>query len=237
MNIAEMHYRVKLKLNKVDTQQYRNLKVPEIDMALNEAMNLFIKRTAHPLQNPTVGFERDQRMIDSLRTIIEERTVLTSTLLTDTDSYTVNIPDDYMFYVSSEVIISKDTCLNVKGHTFVQQHNDRHEVSPFDKSSFEWREVNIRFYEDKIRIFTDGTFTVSELHLDYIRKPAYIHNAIAFQASGYNLFDGTPLTNSQDCELPEITHTEIIDLTVLIISGQIQSPDYQIKLNNLNLNN
>ena len=37
MNISEMHYDFKKKLNKVDSEQNRNLLVPEIDWALNEA--------------------------------------------------------------------------------------------------------------------------------------------------------------------------------------------------------
>ena len=43
MNIREMHYDVKKKINKLDSQQNRNLLIPEIDWALNEAMSLFIK--------------------------------------------------------------------------------------------------------------------------------------------------------------------------------------------------
>jgi len=43
-----MHYDLKVKLNKVDSQQYRNLLIPEIDWALNEAQNIFIKNIAEP---------------------------------------------------------------------------------------------------------------------------------------------------------------------------------------------
>ena len=41
-----MHYDLKLKLNKLDSNQYRNLLVPEIDWVLNEAETIFIKSIA-----------------------------------------------------------------------------------------------------------------------------------------------------------------------------------------------
>jgi hypothetical protein len=37
MTAREMHYDFKQKLNKIDSQKHRNLKVPEIDWKLNEA--------------------------------------------------------------------------------------------------------------------------------------------------------------------------------------------------------
>ena len=43
MTIQEMHYDVKMKLNKVDSQQYRNLIIPQVDWILNEAQELFVK--------------------------------------------------------------------------------------------------------------------------------------------------------------------------------------------------
>jgi|GEM_PF-6135448 len=40
----------------------------------------------------------------------------------------------------------------------------------------------------------------------------------------------------QDCELPEHTHREIVDIAVLLVSGELQLPDYQIKFNKINMN-
>ena len=51
MNVRGMHYDVKQKLNKVDSQQYRNLRVPEIDWKLNEAYEIFVKSVAEPRIN------------------------------------------------------------------------------------------------------------------------------------------------------------------------------------------
>ena len=52
MTIQEMHYDFKMKLNKIDSEQYRNLRIPEIDWKLNEALEIFIKINAEPYQVP-----------------------------------------------------------------------------------------------------------------------------------------------------------------------------------------
>jgi hypothetical protein len=121
---------------------------------------------------------------------------------------------------------------------FIKQHDDLHEESPFDCSSFEWREVSVRFFKNGLRVFTDGTFIVESIcEFNYIKKPVYIQNAQDYVGGTYNLPNGTTLTGFTNCELPEHTHREIVDLAVLIATGQLQIPDYQIKQDKINLLN
>jgi hypothetical protein len=237
MDTRSMHYDVKQKLNKIDSQQYRNLRVPEIDWNLNEGIDIFIKAIAEPRINNHLGFEINQRSIDDIRTIVINDFELTPTQISGTNTYFAELPQNYMFFVSAEVEIKKDGCEGRLATCRVRQHDDLHEQSPFDNSSFEWREVNIRFYERGIKIFTDGTFEVTKLKLNYIRKHVYIHNAQDFlPTQSYTLPDGTVLTGEVNCELPEHTHREIVDITVLIMSHNLSLPDLQAKVNKTNLN-
>jgi hypothetical protein len=242
MTIREMHYDFKQKLNKIDSQKYRNLLVPEIDWKLNEAQEVFVKVVAEPRLKNGFGFEINQRTIDDIRTIVinqslDKKNCISATKF-DEESYTVELPEDYWFHISSEVFGTKGNCKLVKLDTIVRQHDDRFKSSPFDNSSFEWREVNIRFFGNKIRIFTDKTFQVNYLCLDYIKKPLKLHNAQDAQGGSYrDLGTGLLLTGSQDCELPAHTHREIVDLAVLITTGDLQISDYQIKQNKLKLTN
>lgn len=236
MNIRDMHYDFKQKLNKIDSQQNRNLRVPEIDWKLNEAMDIFIKSIAEPRVNNHLGFEVNQRSIDDIRTLVINKEVLDITEVA-TGVYAADIPYEYMFYVSAKVKITKDNCPTRIARAIPKKHKDRHEEKSFNKSSYEWKEVNIHFYEDGIRIFTDETFEATELYLDYIRKPLYMHNAQDFlPGATYTLPNGRVLTKYQSCELPEHTHREIVDIAVLITTGDLQIPDYQIKQNKTNLN-
>lgn len=236
MTIKEMQYDIKFKLNKVDSQQYRNLRIPELDWVINEAYEIFVKSVAEPRTSNYLGFETSQRTIDDIRTIVVNDKNIIPTKL-DNKTYVLSLPQDYMFYISASVVITKKNCSDRIARAILRQHDDRFESSPFDNSSFEWKEVNIRFYEDGIKLFTDGTFDIKEVKLNYIRKHAYIHNAQDFLPTGsYKLPSGTLLTGSQDCELPIQTHREIVDIAVLILTNNLELPTYQLKQAKVNLN-
>lgn len=234
MAIADLEYAFKSKINKVDSSQNKNFLIPEIDLALNEGMELFIKMIAQPRVKKYYGFEKNQRSIDDIRTIVEDE--YSCTLLTGaTNIFT--LPDDYWYFSKAYVLMTKGDCEDVKGRLYIRQHDDEFEESSFDRSSFEWKEVNGVFIDDGIKIYAND-FSVTDLLLTYIRRPAYMHNADAFDSvNGYKSPSGIVYTGTQDCELPEGTHSEIVDLAVLIATGKINSPEYQLKLNQLNLNN
>jgi hypothetical protein len=230
MNIQNMHYDFKMKLQKVDSENYRNFRIPEIDWALNEGMDLFIKMVANPRLRNRLGFEVVQRNRDDIRTLVKKATINITNNIS-------SLPNDYRHFLRGVVRMSKNPCGVAEGRLYVRQHDDEFQESPYDSSSYEWREVNCVFNQDGIEFFTDGTFTVDQATISYIRNPLYMHNAAGFTGGTYNLPDNTTLSGTQNCELPEQTHREIVDIAVLIVTGQIQMPDYQIKLAKLNLNN
>lgn len=231
MDIKEMHYDFKRKLNKVDSQQYRNLLIPEIDQVLNEAHRIFVDIVAQPRIKSYMGFEKSQKNIDDIRTLVGPPQCL------DVIDNVVALPEDYNYFIKGEVKMDKGSCKDVLATLYVREHDDEFERSPFDKSSFEWRTVNGLFTSEGIRLFDDGTFTNKTLCLSYIRKMKYVHNAEDYKGGSYKLPSGEVLTGHQNSELPEHTHREIVDIAVAITSGEIQAPDYQIKYAKLGLNN
>ena len=78
MDIRSLQYDFKQKLNKVDSQQYRNLKIPEIDWKLNEAADIYIKTIVEPRKFNNLGFETSQRTIDDIRTIVKNNEIITN---------------------------------------------------------------------------------------------------------------------------------------------------------------
>ena len=230
MTIKDMHYDFKKKLNKIDSQQNRNLLIPEIDWSLNEALEIFIKSIAEPRTKTYFGFELNQRSIDDIRTLVVNNQCLI------VNNNIVTLPDNYLHFVKGEVIMSKNNCKNVKGKFRLKQHDDDFESSPFDNSNFEWRTVNGLFFQNGIKLYDDGTFTNEQLCISYIKKPLYIHNAEDFRNGSYKLPSGIILNGSVNCELPEHTHREIVDIAVMIATGELQIPDYEIKMNKLKLN-
>lgn len=230
MTIQDMHYDFKKKLNKLDSQQNRNLLTPEIDWTLNEAYEIYVKLIAQPRQKTYLGFEINQRSIDDIRTI-----VVNNNCLNVVDNQ-VPLPTDYWHYVSGHALISKGDCKAVKAKFHPRQHDDTFEESSFYNSNFEWRSINGLFTKDGIKTFDDGTFTVDTLCIDYIQKLDYIHNAQSFRNGTYKLPSGVVLTGTVNCPLPSHTHREIVDIAVLLASGDIQSPGYELHMNKLKLN-
>lgn len=237
MDIKAMHYDFKKKLNKIDSQQYRNLRIPEIDWTLNEAAELFVKMIAEPRLRNHLGFETSQRTMDDIRSIVinNEPTDTVPNPIVITDKI-ATLPEDYWHFLRARVTMTKGSCENIVGKVHVRQHDDEFEESPFDSSSFEWRTVNAVFFENGVKFYNES-FVVNELFMSYIRRMLYMHNAEDYLAGGYNLPDGTNLSGSQNCELPEPTHREIIDIAVLIATGEIENTNgYQLKRDKLSLN-
>ena len=230
MTIEEQHYDFKMKLNKLDSQQYRNLIIPQIDWILNEAQELFVKMVSTPRIAIQYGYEIGNRTLMDIRTIVIEEEEI------EPVNNIVTLPEKFWIYVSSYCNMLKDDCEKRSLKTYIRQHKEDFENSPFDKSSFKWKTVNGVFNEKGIKLFTDD-FTINKFYLSYIKKLSYIHNAKNFQGGYYSRpGNPTPLEGSVNCELPESTHREIVDIAVLIATNQLQIPDYQIKKDKLSLN-
>lgn len=232
MNIQEMHYDFKQKLNKIDSQKYRNLLVPEIDWKLNEALGILIKAVAFPRQNRIIGFEINQRIKDDLRSLVKEQFLENNDCLSVTKIndliYKTSIPSDYQYYIKSFVNATKDTCTR-KLIGLSKNHGDRNEQSAFNNSSFEWEEANILFVGNDLHAYTDNTFIINNVCLTYYKIHPYMHNAKDFNNGSYKMIDGvTILTGSQDCILPVTVHSDIVDIAVLITTGDLIS-NYEIK--------
>ena len=229
MNIKDMHYDFKRKFNKVDSQQNRNFLVPEIDQYLNEAEDIFKKTIAQPRFRTRLGFESSQRNIDSISSIVV------------TDCYDIEddliyiLPEDYQYFVRGRASLVRDTCPVRKAPIRIMEHDDEFEEDVYNKSSFDWKRANGLFNSDGLLLHTDGTFTIENVCITYIRKTKFMHNAEDFRIGGYKLASGVTLTGTENCELPEITHREIVDIAVMLAAGEVQTSDFQLKLNKLNL--
>lgn len=230
MNIQEMHYDFKRKLNKLDSEGNRNLLIPEIDWVLNEALTTFISHSASPRVRTNAGFEKSQRITDDIYPLVVKDKPL---VITDD---TAVLPDDYMFYISLDAIISKGTCSEVSARVTIQQQDDMFEEDPFSQSSFSWRVVNGVFKENGIFLYHNG-FDVNKALLSYVRKHPYICFPSGFSGGSYAIPGRTELlTKDVSCILPEHTHSEIVDIAVAMASSEIGLPETTLKFNKLQFN-
>ena len=242
MLIHEMHYDVKLKLNSIDANKFESFSVPEIDWFLNEAERVWIKRIAFPRLQKAQSFEFNTRSTHDIREIvINPQKYSSENLEVYNDSsyiYTIdNLDPKFWYFLSGHAEATKGTCTVSDLRLFDEQHDDLHEESLFSQSSFEWREINIRIIDKGILLFTDGTFKVSKLKINYLKKPRYMHNAQDFQNGQYNrLSDDTLLTGRVHSEFSDDRSkcSEIVDIAVLLMTNAV-TPQYDIKGDKLNL--
>lgn len=241
MTVAEMHYDFKRKFNKLDSLSQRDFLVPEIDWMLNEAQLVFVKQRYGRSNSKRVGFEVLQKRIDDLRVLVIKNRVmpLAATGAIDANEFAVEINSttapDYLFALRVRVRTQLDGCDAVLLKGYQVEHDDLTDVlhDEFYAPSYLWREVPVVFggaVDGTSSIFTygDGTFTPSDIVLDYLRYPKRIGNPDGFRdGDGYNTADGTPAVQ-QDCELPDHTHTEIVDIAVKIAAGDVMSPQYAV---------
>lgn len=233
MTIEEMHYSFKVKMNKVDSQSQHNFLIPEIDFILNEAAEIFVKLVAQPrYQNSPLGFETTERTIEDIRPLI----VPVELSVVNNKATLPNSEDGkFWFFLRGRATMRKGNCER-EGVLYQRQHDDLFEESSFDKTSFEWKTVNALFNKDGIQLFAKD-FTITKLSIDYIKQLSYMHNAQKFTGGKYKKPDGvTILEGKKDCELPPYTHQEIVDIAVMLASGNL-IPDFNIKrdkVNNIN---
>lgn len=255
MNIIEMHYDFRQKLNKADSQMFRNLRSPEIDWYLNEAQLLFIRGIMDPRQRYML--EISPRGIDDLNTIIKRSDEVTPlSHEQDTDRYYFVIDDeisDYLYFIAGECRIHREDCNGSSriARVFEKRHVDTHERDEFYRSSYEWCQVNMQIevntfevsgqnVDKKVMVLftdgdrlTEGSFVIDGVYIDYLKKP------IPMFFGGYDSLDGnyTVASPTQNCELPDHVHTDVVDLAVLLASGSLQSPDYQLKMQKIQMIN
>lgn len=220
-----MHYDFRVKMNRIDSAQYRDLKIPEIDRKLNEAINLFLLLVAEPRIRNQFGFETTQRNIDDIRTMVVNEFLLSGGNATSGETV-FSIPGDYLYYLGGSVTASKDGCLKQKMDVIVTKHDDRALVREFYESDFDWREVNIGFAGDGIHVYHQD-FHIDTFSIDYIMAHPYVHYAAGFEGGTYTLPNGTvlgPTPGFQDCLLPDIVQPEVVDLAVLLATGDLELP-------------
>lgn len=235
LNIEGIHYDIKFKLEEVDSNMSKGLKIPELDWAINEAQEIIIKSIAQPRRRSDVGFEITQRTIDDIRPLVCSEKMLKGVAKCDATSFLRVLPEDYMYHIKSYSQAQKNTCFRTI-RNFVVQQDDLHEEDSHSVSSFEWEEINAEFTKDGLIVFTDGTFDITGVKINYIRRPQYAHLATKHNTSGqYRLPNGTLLSGSQDVELPPSMHREIGDIAVAILTGIFKEPKYSIMLDKLRM--
>jgi len=232
MTIQEMHTQLNLRSQKINSNAFDNFLPEERDEYLNLAITRFIKNRLQPESNYIgEGFEESQKRIDDLRTLVKKDETLSpqqangNAGVGNTFVDRGQFPDDYNYLISVRCKVDyardgisfslssgKRDADGNEGTDYkteivqakVVQSDDVYELlrDPFNKSRV--REPICDINESGIDAYTDDTFIVDSIIINYLKKPVSVS-----------------LSTSTDSDLPEHTHDEIVDMATELMLSDI----------------
>lgn len=218
MNNDILQLKIKQRLNKLASNDYDNLEAWQIIEAFNKAQIEWVRRQLHANNIFKEGDEGSKRRIDDLQILLVE---LPITGLNRDKYFESNLlPADYLEYKKLSTD-AKSECCPADSMTvyLVEEANTANLlVDEFRKPSFEWGETFCTIMGNRIKIYHDNLFTIVNPILTYYRKPVYIEIT-----GSVNPYTGTTSTTDVICEFKDDITEVLIDETVSILAGDIES--------------
>jgi hypothetical protein len=211
--------KVKQRVNKLDSQDYDNLETWEIIEAFNKAQVEWTRRQLHGLNIVKEGDEQTTRRKDDLQVLLDTVPVV---LNNQKIFYYSVIPDDYMQWKRIDAKAKNECCPDKPLMIYLAEEGNVSELLR-DKSkqpSFEWAETFATLQNNKILIYTNDEFEITDASLTYYRQPTRIE--IAGIINPY-----TAVVSPANVE--SVFKDDIIELLIdeaaSILAGDIESPN------------
>lgn len=217
MNIKQMQYEFQMQMNQFN--EALQLDSDDIEYWLNKAQIDLVKERYNGFNRLRRGFEQSQERIDDLRVLIERDHQIDTQHqpnISGTSGFEADVaqfPENYMFLISHKSRIFYKypeinwTLANGKRETSegtlkvvlnrVSQSDDIYKMlsDPFNKPKPS-SPISV-IADNLIYVFTDKTFIVDKVLIDYLRLPVEMS-----------------IENEVDCELPSHLHKDIIQRAV-----------------------
>jgi hypothetical protein len=216
--VDSLLYKIDQRLNKLSTNDHQQIQLEDKILALNEAQIKLIKQKVDGFSTLSgLGLDSFKKRYEDLQSLVVTYNNQPLDLYVknaELNQWTANLhtlSPKYMFYVDSYILADKGRCKDRK--IWINRDLAKHSDLQFllnnthYRPSFEYQETFNFISSDEISVFTDGTFTPTNIYISYMRYPQYIDK------EGYIKFDGEPSVD-QDCELETYLEDELLDLTV-----------------------
>lgn len=224
MTAGLMHEKFKRGLDKADSLNTPNFLAEEIDGFLNDAQEKFIEQRAYGTNPKRTGLEEDQKRRDDLREITKNYTnssTLSSTVNSKPNGVFVDLPEDYRHAMQEEVSISFTDCNDLPATDRIPAtavtHDRYNKIidDPFNKP-YVGEALRLDYEGDVYELITDGTYSITNYHLRYLKEPQAIRFGTAYEV----------VTTDVDSELAAHTHREVTDIAVKDALEDIESKRY-----------
>jgi hypothetical protein len=211
--------KLRQRLNKLSSNDFDNLECWQIIEAFNKAALQWCRRQLHGMNQYKEGDEGSQRRIDDLNVLLVEQALTGS----ENDSYfeSNGLPDNYLEYKRLSTKAKNKCCKEPYSMTvyLVEEANiDLILRDPLKKPDFDWAETVATFIGNRVRIYRDEEFSISQPTLTYYRKPTTI------QITGcVNPQDGSSSSTNVESEFRDDIVELIIDEAASLIAGDIEN--------------
>ena len=218
MNNNLFRIKIKERLNKLSSQDFENIQCWQIQEAANKAQLEWTRRQIYGYNARKEGAEQSSGIMDDLQRLIKHDTLS----LVDKGIYweTETLPDDYLHYIRTDVFAKQECCPERRIIVYeVEEANISIILDNKDKGpSFEWGETVVTLRGNKLRVYTNNEFDITECHIIYYRKP----QEIQFKDC-VDIKTGTTFSKDQVCEFNDDVSEIIADQTAAILAGDIES--------------
>jgi hypothetical protein len=210
--------KVKERLNKLDSSDYDNIQDWQIVEAFNKGQVDWCRRNLHGLNLVKEGDEQSTRRIDDLQVLLK-----TSPLppVNKQTYYEVDKPTDYLQWKRISVKATSDCCEKPKPMVVYSAEEGNLDLLLRDKNkkpSYEWGETFSTQEGNKIKVYTNGDFDISEIKLTYYMQPIRIQIA-----NVADIYTGTiPAVDTISMFKDDLVEL-FIDEAVKILAGDIEA--------------
>lgn len=227
MDVNLIFVKIKQRLNKLDSNDYDNIQCWQIVEAFNKAQRDWVRRQLHGGNMYKEGYESTTRRIDDLQILL--KTVPLDVIKDNSRVFSTDvIPGDYLQYKRLDVKVKSDCQKDkmiFKSDLIEEANVNAYYSDEFLKPSLEWRETFHTIKGNKIYIYSDEKFTVSDASITYYKQPRDISINGCEDILGVNNGDINPEFKDDIVEV-------IIDEAVSILASDIESPNQSVSATN-----
>jgi len=224
MVISRLHYEIKFRYNKLNSNHKADLLPAQIDDAINKASDDYVEifYSGNNTKEYRLGFEVTQQRVDMLSTLVVPEKQLVPTLVrTNLYKVSTTITPAYRHFLRGWVV--SNGCSTRIPITIVR-HNDLDNKLKDDnqKPSLMWQRCLGVFKSDGLYLYTD--YTITDVYIEYLTNPVKVFSSgydsleyIQGDTSAYKTAD--PIVNSN---LPNQFHDLLVDMTVQYLARTLE---------------
>lgn len=217
MNNNLLRKKIELRLNKLSSVDFDNIECWMVAEAFNKAQIEWVRRQLQGTNLTRTGAEQTVRRIDDLQPLLT--TFKMTGLYYPTYWESCAFPDDFLQYTRVATAALSDCCPERPMRLYLAEESqiDLYLVDELKKPDFDWGESFFTFFANRVRIYTNGEFKLSEQKLIYYRKPRLIEFDKCMNPS-----TGLISPANVECEFKDDVTEVIIDDAAAILAGDIE---------------